>query len=187
MDRRVSQKLSVGTEVTWRVLDEPVKFQGDYVTEDRDEQLHKLYLYWTPRDQIAVSAELVYDKYDSENGVSSAGGRPDVETYSLPVNLAYFRPSGLFATIGGTYVDQDVDRSDSTSFNPDGSDNFFLVDASVGYRLPKRRGIISLGVTNLFDKEFDYQDDSYREFSQAATTGPYFPERIIQGRVTLNF
>jgi tetratricopeptide (TPR) repeat protein len=188
LDSRISKDLSVGAEATWRDLDEPVQFSGRFITEDRDEQLHKLYLYWTPMEQLAVSAEIVYDQYESEDGISTSGGRPEeVQTYSVPVSVSYFRPSGFFATIGGTYVDQEVKRADGAFISSDGQDNFFLVDASVGYRLPKRRGVVSLGVSNLFDKEFDYQDDSYREFSQSASTGPYFPERIVQGRVTLNF
>jgi tetratricopeptide (TPR) repeat protein len=192
-DWRLRQNLAVGAEATWRDLDEPVlnisqSGKEDFDIENRDEQLHKLYLNWTPLTQVAVSAEFVYDRYKSDDGLSTEfGNRPEeVKTYSLPLTVAYFNPTGFFAAIGGTYVDQDVDRSD-TAFQADGDDNFFLVDTSIGYRFPKRRGIVSLGVKNLFDKGFDYQDDSYREFSQAATTGPYFPDRIILGRFTLNF
>ena len=63
----------------------------------------------------------------------------------------------------------------------------FLVDAAIGYRLPKRFGIISLQVKNLFDKEFNYQDDSYREFRDEPSTGPYFPERTVLGQISVNF
>ncbi|MGD8312428.1 MAG: TonB-dependent receptor, partial [Gammaproteobacteria bacterium] len=71
--------------------------------------------------------------------------------------------------------------------SPDGDSRFFLVDAAVGYRLPKRRGVVSLGVSNLFDRDFDYLDDSYREHSPGVVTGPYYPDRIVMGRATLNF
>jgi hypothetical protein len=53
--------------------------------------------------------------------------------------------------------------------------------------LPKRFGIISLGVTNLLDQNFKYQDDSYREFQDQPSIGPYFPERLFFARLTLNF
>ena len=33
-----------------------------------------------------------------------------------------------------------------------------MVDAGIGFRFPKRRGFFSVGVTNLFDEEFDYYD-----------------------------
>jgi outer membrane receptor protein involved in Fe transport len=55
--------------------------------------------------------------------------------------------------VGVTYVDQDVSRS-SVSLLPQGEDSFTLVDLSVGYRLPKRMGAVSLSVHNLFDQEF---------------------------------
>jgi outer membrane receptor protein involved in Fe transport len=68
-----------------------------------------------------------------------------------------------------------------------GKDDFVVVDVAVGYRLPNRLGIVSLGIKNLFDEDFRYQDDTYREFSDEPATGPYFPERTIAGQVTLNF
>jgi hypothetical protein len=61
------------------------------------------------------------------------------------------------------------------------------VDIGIGYRFPKRLGIASLQVNNLFDEGFRFQDDSFREFSDEPTVGPYIPERTILGRVTLNF
>jgi tetratricopeptide (TPR) repeat protein len=167
-DWRVNQQLAVGAEATWRDLDEIVTTvsptgAADYVTEDRDEQLHKVYLNWTPLEQVAVSAEFVYDRYESEDGLATDfGDRPkDVTTYRLPVTARYFSPSGFFAAVAGTYIDQDVDRS-SLSTAAEGDDSFYLVDASVGYRFPKRRGIVSLGVSNLFDEDFEYLDDTYR-------------------------
>jgi hypothetical protein len=48
-------------------------------------------------------------------------------------------------------------------------------------------GVASLGAKNLFDKDFKYQDDSYREFQDEPSTGPYFPERTVMGQLTLNF
>ena len=33
-------------------------------------------------------------------------------------------------------------------------DTFFVVDTSIGYRLPKRYGLISVEAKNLFDKNF---------------------------------
>jgi hypothetical protein len=53
--------------------------------------------------------------------------------------------------------------------------------------LPKRFGIISFSVTNLLDQNFHYLDDSYREFQDQPSIGPYFPERLFFGRVTLNW
>jgi TonB dependent receptor len=69
----------------------------------------------------------------------------------------------------------------------DGSDHFFLVDAAVGYRLPRRFGMVSLSVTNIFDKGFKYMDDGFREFQTQPVIGPYIPERQFLGQLTLNW
>jgi outer membrane receptor protein involved in Fe transport len=104
----------------------------------------------------------------------------------VPANATYFHPSGWFAGIGATYVDQEVRREAASSL-AQGDSSFTLANASVGYRLPKRMGIISLAVNNLFDKDFDYQDESYRTFSTEPYVSPYIPETTVMGRVTLSF
>jgi outer membrane receptor protein involved in Fe transport len=189
LDWQMMSNLSSGAEATWRFMDEPVLLGEDDVDfEDRKEQHYSLYLYWAPLDKLSVSAEAVYDKYTSERGIATEFDNlpEEVRTVSVPLSLRYFMPSGLFAGVSGTYVDQKVVRSDFST-QGQGSDNFFLVDAAIGYRLQKRFGIISLGVKNLFDKEFKYQDDSYREFRDEPATGPYFPDRTILGQVSINF
>ncbi len=185
LDWRLTEDLSVGAEATWRHLDEPLLFDGDVVFEDRDEQLHRAYLYWTPLPELALSGEFVYDRYKSEAGLDVNLPR-EVETISVPLIARYFHPSGFFAGVGATYVHQEVDRPDA-SLRADGTDSFFTVDAAIGWRLPNRLGIVSLEGRNLFDNEFKFQDDGFREFRDEPSTSPYIPDRTIIGRVTLNF
>ena len=48
----------------------------------------------------------------------------------------------------------------------------------VSYRLPRRYGFVSLGVTNLYDKRFRYHDTDF--------TNPVIePDRVLFARVTL--
>jgi hypothetical protein len=190
LDWMAKQNVNAGVEFTYRKLDEPVLdfFAGEWITEQRKEYWDRLYVDWTPSNRIAVHSELVYDQYTSETGISTEfDNLPEkVTTWSLPVKVNYYDPSGFFAGLGGTYVDQTVRRSVNAT-QASGDDNFFLVDASIGYRFPKRLGIASLAVMNVFDTDFKYQDDSYREFRDEPSTGPYFPTRTIMGRVTLSF
>ena len=60
----------------------------------------------------------------------------------------------------GTYVDQSgsFERQGSLGTFEDGNDDFWLMDAAISYRLPKRYGILSIGVNNMFDEEFKYFD-----------------------------
>ena len=59
-----------------------------------------------------------------------------------------------------------------------GSSEFWLVDATFSYRLPKRYGFLSVGVTNLFDEEFEY-------FEVDPANVTIQPARSIFARVTL--
>ena len=178
--------------MTWRDLDEPTKTVTETGDEsaaffEQNEQFHKLYAYWTPTNELAFNAALVYDRYEGEGDAVDFGPRPEkVETLSAPISLSYFKSNGFFATLTGTAVDQKVRRAPDSQF-AEGDDNFFVVDVAVGYRLPKRRGLISLAVKNVFDEEFMFQDNSFREFSEAAVTSPLIPDRTILGRITLSF
>ena len=79
-------------------------------------------------------------------------------------------------------MDQEIRRQSSSQWD---SDDFTLVDVSLGYRLPKRYGIIGVEVQNLFDKNFSYQD---RNFMTSELVAPeYIPDRTILGRISLNF
>ena len=191
VDWQVTPDLAIGGEMTWRDIEEPFidALQNRVVDVDTKEQLHQAYVYWTPFDELAVRAGFAYDKFDreSEDFLARVISQDPlkVETISVPVNLSYFHPSGFFAMAGATFVDQDVDRL--SGFENQGHDNFFVVDLGIGYRFPDRIGIASLQVQNLLDEGMEYQDDSYREFQEEPSVGPYFPDRTILGRVVLNF
>ena len=59
-----------------------------------------------------------------------------------------------------------------------GEDNFWVVDAAISYRLPKRYGFITVGVRNLFDRKFEYADTDI--------DNPRIqPDRFFFARVTL--
>jgi tetratricopeptide (TPR) repeat protein len=192
VDHRLLSNLFIGTAATWREVSDPI-FTNAQLTdsnlENLEEQTHRGYVHWLPIPELALSLEFVYDKFSAQKGnpvTEGVGGIPEkVVTYSVPLGARYFHPSGAFAGFGVTYVNQDVNRDDSAG--PEGNDDFFYLDAAVGYRFPKRFGIVSLGVTNLLDQDFHYQDDSYREFQDQPSIGPYFPERLFFGRITLNW
>ncbi len=88
LDWRVMRNLSAGAEATWRYLDDPLLLGTDDARfEERRERLHRVYSYWTPLDQLGLSAELVYDRYRSEKGFAT---RFD----NLPEEDPGFRPPG---------------------------------------------------------------------------------------------
>jgi hypothetical protein len=146
-------------------------------------------LYWTPFDEWALSFEFIYDNYDSEAGQFSSVPTK-IETWSTPLSLRYFHPSGVFGVLGGSYVFQEVNRAGNIQqdgFNFEGDSNFFVMDAAIGYRFPERRGIASIQAFNVLNQGFKYQDNNFREFTRDPVVDRFVPERTITGRVTVNF
>ncbi len=182
------ETVALGAEWTRRELESPVfATTGGFLWEDREEWTHRAYANWTPNSEWALSLEAVYDRFTADDESVLAAIVPErVRTVSIPVKATYFHPKGFFGSLGATYVDQQVRRT-SASDLPQGDSNFTLVDMSIGYRLPKRLGILSLSALNLFDQEFEYQDDSYRKFGDEPLVSPYTPDRLILGRLVLSF
>jgi hypothetical protein len=107
-----------------------------------------------------------------------------IDTLSVPVTLRYFHPCGFFAEARATFVRQEVELP-ATSTSARDEDSFVVVDAAVGYRLPKRLGIASLEFRNLFNESFSYQDTN---FQTAEPQNPRFiPAFAVLGQLTLNF
>ena len=192
-DWKVNPELFLGVEFSQRELKTP-EFTpiGQNATDwdvsylDWEEDTHRLYAYWTPAARWSFGAELEYDKFEGDEDTNKSNNPLEVRTYSLPLRVQYFMPNGFFAGVGVTRVEQEVERSDVATYT-DGDSEFTVADVSVGYRFAKRAGIASLSVLNLNDEEFDYQDDSFREFQDQPSTGPYIPSRSVMARITLNF
>lgn len=188
LDARLTDSLYGGLEVSRRDIKSPSHFlmlDGTLTVrfEDRQEDLYRAYLYWKPHSNWVVTADYSLDRFRKKGGINT--NRPNqVKTTSLPMALRYFSPLGFFAELGATFVDQEVDRHPKSKLKA-GSENFIIVDASLGYRLPNRRGIISLEVGNLLNEAFLFQDDNFR--TSEIRSPRFIPDRTILGQVTLNF
>jgi len=187
VDQKLWRSVFVGGELSARRLSIPFRStvvdEFGEVVEDRvrrgdgREYGGRAYLFWTPHRWLALSAEYQYERFDNDDAV--AFFFKELTTHRVPVGLRFFHPSGLGLLLRGTYVNQHGEfvRRGSTSFEP-GRDDFFLVDAAINYRLPKRYGIASIGATNLFDQKFRYQETDLRNAS-------ILPNRTFFARITL--
>jgi len=189
LDWHLNNRFYLGGELVKRDLQSPATLatstQTLYLYQDENEWRNRAYAYWMPFDRWSFSGDVVFDKFESDNPVD-VNLPLQVKTWSYPVTAQYFHPSGYFGAVSVTYVDQEVDRQPSSTY-AEGKDNFTVTDMAIGYRLPRRQGILSLAVQNVFDQEFDYQDNSYRTFQDEPSIGPYIPDRSVMARVTLNF
>ncbi|MFZ2451225.1 MAG: tetratricopeptide repeat protein [Methylovulum miyakonense] len=181
-DYQFTKNLAVGLEYTERNLDVP---RGLSASLDWKETQGKTYIYLTPHDWISISAEYFYEKFNRQEYNFSEGVDSFKTTnHWLPLTVNLIHPSGFSLIMKDTYVYQSGTFNTGTTITP-GHDDFFIVDLSLNYRLPSRFGMISLGVKNLFDSRFHYQDINS---TQSSTNENYFaPQMTLFTRIKLAY
>lgn len=187
IDTNFGSKVFGGIEISKRDLNVP-RFRVSNPTssnnlflEDQKENLYRAYLYGLFQDNWSARSELQYEQFSRSKATVS--GPHQIDTLSIPTGIDYFNPQGFFSNLTGTFVHQKV-GSEVTENR--GIDKFFLVDASIGYRFPNRRGILSLEARNIFDEHFLFRNN-YFETSELTANPRFVPVRTIFARVTLNF
>lgn len=160
LDQKFSKDVYFGAQLSYRDLNVPfIDIDWTVKEADWEEYLGRVYLYWTPHAWLALKAEYLYEDFERDENFPD--GIKDLRTHRFPLGITFFHPSGMSAGFTATYYDQkgDIERT-AIGFDvfEDGSDQFWLVDAAVSYRFPKRYGFATLGVKNLFDEEFDYYE-----------------------------
>jgi tetratricopeptide (TPR) repeat protein len=187
LDIKATDGLFAGFEFTRRNLDVPIGNQIDDQTED----LYRAYTYWTPHSRWTFSAEyrrrsadvIPRRFFDLRSEIPPPN---ELETTTIPLSIRYFSPLGVFAELGATFVQQQhiVQQGSESNSN---TEDFFVLDTAIGYRLAKRRGIISLEVKNLLNEDFLFQDLEVRTSDPFVFASDFIPDRTILARITLNF
>ena len=147
---------------------------------DWEERIGRAYLLWTPYNWMSTGINYHYERFERDNEFVGNDLFAHLETHRIPVRLNFFCPEGVILKLQGTYIDQSGEFGDPRfGTTEELSDQFFVVDATVAYRLPRRYGIITLSVKNLMDERFHYQDtDSVNPLIS--------PELSFVAKVTLN-
>jgi hypothetical protein len=166
VDQRLGATLFGGIEASMRDLSVPYLAFTDEGLEvqtaaDWEEYIGRAYLFWAPAERWALRAEYVFERLARD--VELADGTTGVDTHRLPVGVSFFHPCGFSSSLSATYFHQDGEFEDisGASFRS-GTSDFYTVDAAISYRLPKRYGLLSIGASNLFDRDFEYFDTDAR-------------------------
>jgi tetratricopeptide (TPR) repeat protein len=184
LDHKFSSRLFGGISVSHRDLDVPISvfdttaLTTSVETRDWEEDFVRPYLFWTPTDRLALSAEYRYERFErSDDSINF--GFEEATTQWVPLGLRFFHPAGFTLSLKTTYVHQDGNFTSSTgTCCEEGKSDFWLVDAGLSYRLPRRLGFLAIGVTNLFDEQFQYEET---DFNNARI----LPTRSVFVRVSL--
>jgi hypothetical protein len=205
-NHRFSQDLIAGVSSIYRKLETKLEIldissqppSSSIQTIEYDDTHADLWLNWTPNLHWALGVLYSYNRYDLEQGYQGTDTGvlvPDgvlrLETHKMPTSISYFHPSGFSTKLTATYFDQQGNFIDRTGrITQQGEDRGLITDLVFSYRLPKRRGSVSLGVNNLFDKRLNFEDrDSYDASNpiNSALPSPFAVERVVFGTISLNF
>lgn len=189
VDQKLSSRLYAGAEYSRRDLDSRGVFIEEIVQGDLEEHLVRAYLYWTPHPWFAASPEYQFEQFRNSRSLL-ANNLEHLDTHRVSLGMGFYHPSGLLVRLKPAFVCQEGKFLGGYEFLEDegrlvpviepGDSHFFVLDAAVGYRLPKRTGIITLEGRNLFDKSFRFQDTD-------PANPRLIPERSILARITFSF
>jgi tetratricopeptide (TPR) repeat protein len=182
IDQTFNGNVHGGGEVNLRKLTTPFVAVNN-PEEQWEETIYRFYLYWTMNRYLALGMEYRYELFSRDKLITMMIPE-ETKTEIVPVHLVYFHPSGGFGRLVSTYVSQDVVRSRSPDVTV--ADDFALVDMAMGYRLPKRYGILSVEINNLLNRGFNYMDVASRS-SQEVVSPLFLPDRSVVFRITLSF
>ncbi|MEA3278298.1 MAG: FecR domain-containing protein [Pseudomonadota bacterium] len=180
LDHKFSTRLFAGGSFTRR--DIKVPFLIFDVAEDVKwrEDVGQAYLNWALDRNWAFSVAYDYEKLDYGDKFF-VNGASKLTTQRVPISLRFFSHGGLSAGVTSTFVDQDIDLFDTlTGISEDDGDSFWLVDAALVYRLPKRYGFLSLEAKNLLNEEFRFQEPD-------PNVPTLYPDRLLLAKLNLYF
>ncbi len=156
IDQKVSEQIYAGAEITRRTLDVPFSDRGVVRLANWKEELGRAYFYWMPTSWLAFNGEYQYEHLEREGPANE--GISEAHTHRFPVAIGVFHPLGFRGRLQATVVDQSGTFVDLAGQASHGDERFWVLDASLGYRLPKRWGLITVDGRNLLDKRFRFQD-----------------------------
>jgi hypothetical protein len=185
-------------ETPFELLDTST-FSSSVIDVEFDETIADIWFNWSSNKLWSLNLEYNYSDLESATNVSAIeynGVSPDgvleLKTHRLPITINYYHPSGFMIGATATYINQKgiFQGSAITDTPQDANESFWSTDLVFSYRLPDKYGLVSLGVKNVFDKEFNFEDrDSYDSLSVEASASPssLIPERVIFGQVSITF
>ncbi len=186
LDASLGKNLFGGFEFSRRDLDVPrISLDNNQASyEDDDDDVYLAYIYWPVNNHWALRAKYRREEYNTSRETSGTDPKK-LDTDLAEVSLRYFDVSGFYTGISASYLEQNKDSNTGTSLISE-SESTSIVDLNIGYRLGKRKGVISLDVHNLLDERFSFQDSGFRTPSENVSARPFI-ERHVVGRITFNF
>lgn len=167
LDHKFNSQFFVGAEVSKRFLEVPYQVLETvsipYFKTDWTEKNARAYANYSPNKLLSLGVNYNYEElnrndqfFDNLRNQSNFFTR--LETHRTQLFGNYFHPSGFLTKLSLSYLDQSGNFFSTEDFNihPQRS-GFWLLDTEIGYRMPKRHGLVMVGIKNLLDENFNFQ------------------------------
>lgn len=185
LDQKFSETVFTGLQFFNRNLEvpfvaiDPTTGSTQILEDDWQEKIGSAYLHWLPFKWGSLGVEYYYEEYTHEQWEGPQGIQK-LTTHRVTPEINYFHPCGVSVNLQASYVDQKGDfGSNMFGFAYD-SDQLWVVDLSLRYRLPNRLGHLKFEVKNLFDEQFQFLDTD-------PASPRFLPKQQIIGSFTVMF
>ena len=182
-DQKITADLFGGIEWSQRRLKVPTVEAGPptaVVEEPWKEDAAHAYVDWIASDRLSVNFALQWERFVRDPAALNIDLFSKLNLLRLPLELRYFDSSGIFAFFRTSFIHETGSFLDSTFTLFKGRENFAVVDAGLGWRIPGRSVVGTLQVKNLLNSGFRFQDSD-------STNPTIIPHRLIMGRITFSF
>ncbi len=164
IDQRVGPRIYLGASASGRWMGIPYTAfdslgQPIGASTPWKEEREAAYIRWLPTDSIALSFQIVKERFDRTAENQGTGAFLFLKQVRAPVTVQWFSPSGISASLRATYLHQNgiFCEAGAATCNLEGEETTTMYDLGLSYRLPRRIGSISIDVLNIFDEKFRYQ------------------------------
>lgn len=173
-DWRVLPWATVGVEGVVREIDNPIGFSPQVGTDVRG---LRAYADAVLGPRVAVGLAFTHETSTSSDAFDLA----EFDLNEVRGRVGYFHPSGFFGAVELGYAWTQAFTFQALE------DDFPLVEAVMGYRLPGRRGLLSLGVQNVLDTDFGFVDRQANAAGTPFSRPRYARDLTVFAQATLAF
>ena len=155
LDQAFSNGVNAGIEISRRDLT-VAGFLEDHDWKEKSALAYAYKAFLAGSWEGAISLDVEYEKIERPVENTGPEGILDLETVRIPLALRTFSARGIALRARATYVRQQGEftiQPGDPVFPKD--DDAVIVDFSLEYLLPRRKGTISVGVNNAFDEFVD--------------------------------
>ncbi|MDT8344957.1 MAG: TonB-dependent receptor, partial [Thermohalobaculum sp.] len=184
LDAAVTSWLDIGAEGVRRWIELDPSSLG-LLTGETDELEIRAYANASFLDRFAARLDIVHLDAESD-GAATINDLGRFEVSEVTAGLGWFHPSGFFASgrVGVGWTDF---VNTANTVRPQGADTFPITEISLGYRLPNRRGLLSLDLLNVADADFGFEDRTVEGAANPLAAPRFAREFTALARLRLSF